>query len=68
VELQPPDEEGMVRIAVADLAERFDAIDRERIEATVRRSVRDLCGRARVKTFVGIIAERRASEELRHCA
>jgi hypothetical protein len=65
VELQPPNEEGMVRTAVVSLAERFDAIDSDRIEETVRRSVDELYGQARVKSFVGIIAERRAREELR---
>jgi hypothetical protein len=54
----------MVKVAVADLDDRFRSIDRPRIEATVRRFVRDLLARARVKTFVGIFAERRARAEL----
>jgi len=65
VEPQAPDEETMVKVAVADLDDRFRSIDRPRIEATVRRFVRDLLYRARVKTFVGILAERRARAELK---
>ena len=53
MEPQAPDEETMVKVAVADLDDRFRSIDRPRIEATVRRFVRDLLARARVKTFVG---------------
>jgi hypothetical protein len=53
----------MVKVAVADLDDRFRSIDRPRIEATVRRFVRDLLARARVKTFVGILAKRRARAE-----
>ena len=65
MEPQAPDEETMVKVAVADLDDRFRSIDRPRIEATVRRFVRDLLARARVKTFVGIIAERAARAELK---
>jgi hypothetical protein len=65
MEPQAPDEETMVKVAVNDLEERFESIDRSRIEATVRRLVRDLFARARVKTFIGIIAERRAKAELK---
>ena len=64
MDLQPPDEETMVRVAVADLENRLEAVDPSRIEATVRRSVHALCTRARVKSFVGIIAERHAQAEL----
>lgn len=65
MEPQAPDEETMVKVAVADLDDRFRSIDRPRIEAMVRRFVRDLLARARVKTFVGILAERRARAELK---
>jgi hypothetical protein len=58
-----PDEEAMVRVAVANLADRF-AIDAFDIETTVRRCIAEWIGRARVKTFVGIIAERHARLEL----
>ena len=65
---QAPDEETLVKVAVADLDDRFASIDRRRIEATVRRLVRELLARARVKNFVGIIAERRARAELKRIA
>ena len=42
MELQAPDEESMIRVAVADLDNRFASIDPSRIESTVRRLVRDL--------------------------
>ena len=65
MELEGPDEETMVKVAVDDLDDRFESIDRPRIEATVRRLVREWLARARVKTFVGIIAERAARAELK---
>jgi hypothetical protein len=68
MEPQAPDEETMVKVAVSDLDDRFESIDRSRIEATVRPLVRDLLARARVKAFVGIIAERRAKAELKKLA
>ncbi len=58
-----PEEEVIVRAAVANLADHF-AIDAPDIEATVRRFVKEWFARARVKTFVGIIAERHARVEL----
>jgi hypothetical protein len=64
MDLQPPDEETMVRVAVADLENRLEAVEPARIEATVRRNVHALFTRARVKSFVGIIAERHAQAEL----
>ena len=57
------DEEAMVRAAVANLVDRF-AIDAREVETTVRRFVTEWFQRARVKTFVGIIAERHARMEL----
>ena len=57
------DEEAMVRAAVANLADHF-AMETLDIEATVRRFVGEWYERARVKTFVGIIAERHARMEL----
>jgi len=68
MELQAPDEETMVKVAVADLDDRFAAIERSKIEATVRRLVRELFSGARVKNFVGIIAERHARAELKKIA
>ena len=64
MELQAPTEEAMVKVAVAHLDERFPAIETPRIEATVRRSVDECYAKARVKNFVGIIAERSARAEL----
>ena len=54
----------MVRVAVADLDIRFTSVDHSRIESTVRRIVHDWLGRARVKTFVGVIAARQARSEI----
>jgi hypothetical protein len=64
MDLQAPDEESMIRAAVTALDGRFASIEPSRIEAVVRRLVRDLFARARVKTFVGVIAERYARAEL----
>jgi hypothetical protein len=64
MELQAPDEESMIRVAVADLDDRFASIARSRIEGTVRRLVHEWFRRAHVKVFVGIIAERHARAEL----
>lgn len=64
MELQAPDEETMIRVAVADLDDRFASIETSRIEMTVRRLVGEWFARARLKLFVGIIAERHAREEL----
>ena len=60
----PPDEETMVKVAVADLDGRFPGVARTRIEAVVRRLVQRWLAKARVKTFVGIISWREAREEL----
>jgi hypothetical protein len=64
MELQVPDEEALVRAAVADLERQFVSLDRSRIEASVRRFVGELFHHARVKNFVGLIAERHARAEL----
>ena len=66
MELQPSDEESIVRVAIADLGRRFASVDPSRIETTVRRYVHEWLARARVKTFVGVIAQRHAREELQH--
>jgi hypothetical protein len=68
VDIQAPDEETMVKVAVADLDDRFESIDRSKIETTVRRLVHELFMRSRIKSFVGILAERRARAELRRIA
>ena len=62
--LQSPNEETMVKVAVADLEDQFATVDPSRIEATVRRLVHSWFTRSRVKSFVGIIAERHARAEL----
>ena len=54
-----PDAEAMVHAAVAGLDRKVDA-DRERVEKTVRKHVDMLFRAARIKTFVGVLAERRA--------
>ena len=64
VDTRAPDEDAMVRVAVAELERRLRS-DPSRIERTVRRLVREWSDRSRVKAFVGIIAERYALEELR---
>jgi hypothetical protein len=64
MELKAPDEESMIRAAVDHLRGRFESTDKSRVEATVRRHVTEVSARARVKPFVGIIAERRARAEL----
>ena len=63
-DLAPPDEETMVRVAVADLDGRFPEVARARIETVVRRLVHRWHTRARIKTFVGIISWREARAEL----
>ena len=64
MELQARNEESMIRVAIADLDSRFASIDKSRIEVIVRRLVGEWFARARVKMFVGIIAERYARAEL----
>ena len=64
MDLPAPDEETMIKVAVADLDDRLPSIDKSRIEESVRHRVQDLSARARVKTFVGIIAERQARADL----
>ena len=63
-ELAPPDEETMVKVAVADLDGRFPDVARARIETVVRRLVHRWLTLARIKTFVGIISWREARAEL----
>ena len=64
MDLRPPDEETMVSTAVADLEKQFVAVDHAQIEATVRYTVHAWLVHARVKAFVGVIAERHAREKL----
>ena len=51
----------MVHVAVEDLTEKLPAVERPRIEDTVRRWVHHWRAWARVQTFVGVFAERDAS-------
>ena len=64
-ETPPPDENAMVKAAVADLEHQFDDVDPARIEETVRKHMDKRFAQARVKTYVGIFAERDARAELR---
>ncbi len=68
MELQEPTEQAMVRTATDHLSARFDRLERPQIESTVSRLVSEWCERARVKTFVGLIAERHARAELERTA
>jgi len=65
MELQQPDEETLVRNATDGLKTTDPAADGGRVERRVREIVHDLCVHSRVKNFVGVIAERRARDELR---
>jgi hypothetical protein len=64
MDLQAPSEELMVKVGVAHLVDRLPTVERSRIESTIRRVVHDWYSHARVKIFVGIIAERHARTEL----
>jgi hypothetical protein len=55
----------MVRVAVADIGRLLRWQDHELIESTVRRHIRACLDRARITTYVGIIAKRHALAELR---
>jgi hypothetical protein len=63
-----PDEEKMVDFAVAELGTRFPAVARDEIESTVRRHVEAWWTRARIKTYIGVIAGREARAELARSA
>ena len=64
MELQAPDEESIVSVAVTNLQGRFGSIQRLTIELVVRRVVREVLATAKVTSFIGIIAERAARAEL----
>jgi hypothetical protein len=64
MELKAPDEDAMIRAAVADLDDQFDAIDKPVIDAVVRRHMNKRFTHSRIKTYVGIFAERDARSEL----
>ena len=59
-----PDTDATIRTAVADLERRLP-VEPARAEQAVRKHVAELFERSRIKTFVGILAERRALQELR---
>jgi len=59
-----PDEDTMVHVAVEDLSTRLPRVERPRIEESVRRWVHHWQARARVQTFVGVMAARDARHEL----
>ena len=64
MELKAPDEDAMIRAAVADLEDQFDTVDTPVIDAVVRRHMDRRFAQSRVKTYVGIFAERDARAEL----
>jgi hypothetical protein len=68
VELSEPDEATAVRVAVAHLDARFPSLDRDEIESVVRPRVRDRFEHSRIKSFIGILAERDARTELERIA
>ena len=51
-------DEALVRVVAANLSTRFPSVDAELIEARVREAMRERHKRARIHTFVGIMAER----------
>ncbi len=65
MEPQSSDDDIVVRITAAALTNQFTTLDQSQIEATVQRHFTELRAQARITTFVGIIAERHAHEELR---
>ena len=65
MELKAPDEDAMIKAAVAVLDGQFDAVDTPVIDAVVRRHMDKRLSHSRIKTYVGIFAERDARAELR---
>jgi hypothetical protein len=65
VELKAPDEDAMIRAAVAELEDQFDDVDTPVIDAVVRRHMDRRFAESRVKTYIGIFAERDARAELK---
>ena len=65
MEPKAPDEAGMIKAAVAELDSQFDDIDTPVIDAVVRRHLDRRFTNSRIKTYVGIFAERDARAELR---
>ena len=64
MELSPSDPTTAIRVAVANLDARIPSLEQSQIESVVRRRVEELFAHARVKNFVGILAERDARDEL----
>ena len=64
MESQSSSDDIVVRNTAAALTDQFARLDRSQIEATVQRHFTELRARARITTFVGIIAERHARAEL----
>jgi hypothetical protein len=58
------DEEKIARVVTEHLDARFPSMAREQVEAVAHRRVHDRYVHARIKNFVGIIAERDARAEL----
>jgi hypothetical protein len=64
MEPQPLDEDSIVNRATDELRDQFADLDGRHVEETVRRVVHDSYVNARVKNYVGVIAQRRARDEL----
>ena len=64
MELQPLDEDSIVNRATDELRDQFADLDGHHVEETVRRVVHDSYANARVKNYVGVIAQRRARDAL----
>jgi hypothetical protein len=64
VELSEPDEATIVRVAAAHLDPQFPSVDTRKVESVVRGHVRNRLQQARIRNFVGILAERDARADL----
>lgn len=60
----PQDEAKIARVVTAHLDARFPSVGTEQIEAIAERRVHERFAHARIKNFVGILAERDARAEL----
>jgi hypothetical protein len=68
MQVQQPNEDALVRNATERVSATEPRVERDRVERRVREIVHDLCAHSRVTNFIGVIAERRAREELRRSA
>jgi hypothetical protein len=62
----PADDEGLTRTMVAQLSPRYaPLVGEELVASTVRAAVADIRAKARLLQFVGLLAQRRAEDQLR---